>query len=162
ADYKGAGPALRILAFGALLFGLLYVTTTVITAGGRPLVTLALAGLSLVANAAFGFAWIPKHGLPGAATAVVISMMLGAMGSLIYLTLKYGWILPVATVIRLAGCAGIIYVMSLAITPGTKLMLVGKLAILAVVFPVLLVMSKEIKRSDLTAFRGIVRISIVI
>ena len=65
ADYQGASRALAILAFGALLFGLLYVTTTVITATGRPLVTLGVAGAALVANAGICFLWIPRYGISG-------------------------------------------------------------------------------------------------
>src|SRR5262249_40439081 len=157
-DYQRASHALAILAFGASLFGLLYVTTTVITASGRPLVTLALAGSALLADAAFAFLWIPRYGISGAAAGVVASMLLGVLGSLIFLTAKYGWIVPVSTLIRLGGCAGIIYGVSLAFRPDSRLLILGKLAALAVLFLVLLLITGEIKKTDIAALRGIVRV----
>jgi stage V sporulation protein B len=158
ADYRCASSALSILAFGALLFGLLYVMTTVITASGRPLVTLALGAGSLLANATLDFFWIPRYGISGAAAGVVASMLVGVVGSVIYLSLTYGQLFSVWSLIRLGGSAGIIYVLSLSFAPESKLLTLVKLAALLVLFPLLLLIAGEIKKSDLAALRGIIRL----
>jgi O-antigen/teichoic acid export membrane protein len=157
-DYQEASQALAILAFGAMLFGLFYVTTTIITASGKPLVALGFGSVALVANAAFNLILIPRYGLSGAAAGVVASMLLGVLGSLTYLGWNYGRILPVPSLIRLAICAGVVYAASLSFTPSSRLLILAKLTGLGVLFLVLLVITREIKKSDLAAVRGIVKI----
>jgi len=157
-DYQEASQALAILAFGALLFGLFYVTTTIITASGKPLVALGFGSAALVANAAFNLILIPRYGLSGAAAGVVASMLLGVLGSLTYLGWNYGHILPVPSLIRLAICAGVVYAASLSFTPSSRLLTVAKLTALGVLFLILLLITREIKKSDLAAVRGIVKV----
>jgi len=157
-DYQEANQALAILAFGALLFGLFYVTTTIITASGKPLVSLAFGSGALVANAAFNLFLIPRYGLSGAAGGVVASMLLGVLGSLIYLGWNYGRILTVPSLIRLGICAGVVYAASLGFTPSSRLLIIAKLAALGVLFLILLLITREIKKSDVAAMKGIVRI----
>jgi O-antigen/teichoic acid export membrane protein len=157
-DYQEASHALAILAFGALLFGLFYVTTTIITASGKPLVALAFGSFALGANAAFNLVLIPRYGLSGAATGVLASMLLGVVGSVIYLGWNYGRIVPVPTLIRLGVSTGVVYAASLAFTPASRLLTVGKLGALGVLFVILLLVTGEIKKSDIASMRGIVRI----
>jgi stage V sporulation protein B len=157
-EYQEASHALAILAFGALLFGLFYVTTTIITASGKPVVALAFGSGALVANAAFNLFLIPRFGLSGAAAGVMGSMLLGVVGSLVYLGWNYGRILPVATLIRLGVCAGAVYAASLGFTPETRMLTVVKLGALSAVFVILLLVTREIKKSDIAAIRGIVRV----
>jgi stage V sporulation protein B len=157
-DYQEASHALAILAFGALLFGLFYVTTTIITASGKPLISLAFGSGALVANAAFNLFLIPRFGLSGAAAGVVASMLLGVLGSLAYLSWHYGRILPVPSLIRLGICAGVVYGVSLSFTPGSKLLTLVKLVALGALFLTLLLITREVKKSDLAAIRGIVKV----
>src|SRR4029079_4331476 len=72
--YQAGSPALKIVAFGMLFFGLLYVVTTIISAGGQPRMSLFFASATLVLSAALNAILIPSRGLIGAATATTISM----------------------------------------------------------------------------------------
>ena len=72
--YQAGSPALRIVAFGMLFFGLLYIVTTIISASGYPGVSLLLGVLTLVTSTALNALLIPSQGLIGAATATTVSM----------------------------------------------------------------------------------------
>jgi stage V sporulation protein B len=147
--YQAGSHALAIVAFGMLFFGFLYVLTTIISASGRPVVSLALAAVTLVVNAALNALLILKYGLVGAAIGTTVSMFLGAAAASMYLKLKFGSLLSGLSTARIVACAGAIYALSRFIAPSSKLIIVAQLAGLAACYFALLLITGEIGRKDL-------------
>ncbi|HXG66156.1 MAG TPA: oligosaccharide flippase family protein, partial [Blastocatellia bacterium] len=65
--YQTGSGALAVVAYGMLLFGMLHVATTIISASGRPVASLIVGALTLAASAALNAMLIPRYGLVGAA-----------------------------------------------------------------------------------------------
>jgi len=73
---EGAGPA-ALLAIAYGLFSLLLILTTMITASGRPAMSLLALGIALVVAAGVNYFLIPKYHLWGAAVGTVLGMTTG-------------------------------------------------------------------------------------
>lgn len=154
-DYQPGSAALAIVAFGMLFFGLIYVMTTIISASGRPTVSLIVGTVTLAANAGLNALLIPAYGIKGAAIGTTASMLLGAMIGGGYLMAKFGALMPVISILRIAACAGLVYAASIAFSPEPKVLIIGKLALLCVVYVIALVASREIGRDDLAAVKKV-------
>jgi len=149
AVYQAGTEALRIVAFGMLFFGLLYVLTTIISASGRPTVSLLIAAITLGTSALLNALLIPKYGLAGAAIGTTASMLAGALGASVYVRVKLGGLVSIASTARIVACAGVIYALSTFVAPASKVMILAQLAGLALCYFALLLISGEIGRKDL-------------
>jgi stage V sporulation protein B len=156
-DYQEGSVALAVAAFGMLFFGLIYVMTTIITASGRPTVSLIIGVLTLATSAGLNALLIPAHGIKGAAIGMSASMLLGAMIGGGYLLAKFGALMPVVSILRIAFCSGLIYAASLAYTPESKVMIVGKLAALCLAYVIALVVVREIGPDDLADVKKVLK-----
>jgi stage V sporulation protein B len=156
-DYRAGAGALAVVAFGMLFFGLIYVITTIISASGRPKVSLAVGAVTLGLSAALNYLLIPAYGLVGAATGTTVSMAAGAIAGGGYLVARFGALVPLASVARIAICAGVVYGASLAINFDSKLLIVAQLAALSAVYFILLVITREIGRKDLESVKRIIK-----
>src|SRR3989442_9417847 len=121
-NYQSGSLALSIVAYGMLLFGLLYVVTTMISASGHPAVSLLVGVLTLGASATLNVLLIPSHGLVGAAIGTTASMLAGAVGGCVYLKVRFGVLMSPASAVRIAVCSGAVYAASLVFSPSSKLM----------------------------------------
>ena len=155
--YQAGGPALRTLAFGMLFFGLLFVVTTIISASGQPRISLLLGVITLVLSTAFNAVLIPLHGLAGAATATTIAMLTGAGLGCAYLWKRFRALMPLSSIARITGCAGVIYAVSLLFRPGSKLLIIGHLIGLSLIYVIALIVTGELGRDDLSLIRKVVR-----
>ncbi|HKP86568.1 MAG TPA: oligosaccharide flippase family protein [Blastocatellia bacterium] len=153
--YKSGAVALGIVAFGMLFFGLFYVMTTIISASGRPKVSLIIGALTLAASAGSNALLIPRYGIRGAAIATTASMLLGVLAGGGYLIAKFNALVPGLSLLRIAFCAGAVYAASLAFAPDSKLLIIGKLIVLSLVYVALLAVSREIGRDDLAALKKV-------
>jgi stage V sporulation protein B len=140
-----------------LFFGLLYIITNIISASGRPNVSLVIGAVTLAASAALNALLIPVYGLTGGAIGTTASMFLGVLIGGGYLLVKFGALMPGLSFLRIAACSALIYLGSLAVSPESKLMILVKLALLSLVYLAGLVISREIGRDDLTAIRKILK-----
>ena len=157
ADYQAGSAALAVVAYGMLFFGLLYVITTIISAAGRPNVSLLVGAVTLTLSVALNAALIPAYGLTGAAIATTASMFVGVMIGGGYLLTKYGALMRPLSLMRIASCAGLIYFASLLIAPASKLMILVKLALLSVVYLIALVVSRELGRDDVGMLKKVLK-----
>jgi O-antigen/teichoic acid export membrane protein len=147
--YQAGSPALRIVAFGMLFFGLLYVVTTIISASGQPKVSLLFAVITLVLSTTLNALLIPSRGLAGAATATTASMLAGTILACTYLWRKFRTLMSIASVVRIAGCAGAIYGAALLFSPASKILIIAQLFALSVAYLTALVITGELGRADL-------------
>jgi O-antigen/teichoic acid export membrane protein len=155
--YQAGGPALRIVAFGMLFFGLLYVVTTIISASGQPKVSLLLAVITLVLSAVLNALLIPSQGLAGAATATTVSMLAGTILACAYLWRRFRTLMSVASAARIAACAGAIYAASLLFSPASKLLIIAQLIALSVAYVIALIITGELGRDDLSLISRVLR-----
>src|SRR5215813_13142640 len=148
-SYQAGTGALRILAFGMLFFGLLYILTTVISASGRPSISLLIGVITLITTTLLNVLLIPALGLNGAAIATTISMSVGAAIGCVYLWSKFRTLLSLMTALRLLACVSFTYAVSLFLTPGSRLMVIVNLIVLSVTYLMALIVSGELGRPDL-------------
>ena len=156
-NYQAGTSALRILAFGMLFFGLLYVITTIISASGQPRVSLLLGLATLALSAALNAVLIPLHGLAGAATATTVSMMAGTLVGCLYLWKSFRAVMSILSLARIMACAGAVYAGSLLFASQSKLLLIGQLIALSVAYVITLVVTGELGREDLRLIARVVR-----
>lgn len=155
--YQAGSSALRIVAFGMLFFGLLYVITTIISASGQPKTSLLLGVITLVLSAGLNALLIPPFGLAGAAAATTVSILVGVVLGGAYLWRRFRTLMSIASVLRIAGCAGIIYGVSLLFSPASKVLIVAQLIVLSVGYVIALIISGELGGNDLKLITRVLR-----
>lgn len=148
-SYQAGAAALGIIAYGMLLFGLLYVATTMISASGHPRMSLLIGLGALAVSAVLNWVLIPSGGLAGAAFATTAAMFVGAVFACVYLWREFGTLMPVLSAVRIAVCAGAVYGASLLFSTSSKLLIVAKLVSLSVSYLVALIVSREVGPADL-------------
>ena len=111
-DYQAGASALAIVGYGMLLFGFLQVATTIISASGRPRVSLMIAGVTLAISAGLNAWLIPSRGLAGAATATTAAMLMGAVIASGYLLWRFGALVPWLSLVRIVAAAALVYAAS--------------------------------------------------
>ena len=156
-SYQAGSPALRIVAFGMLFFGLLYVVTTIISASGQPKVSLLIGVITLVLSTTLNALLIPSRGLAGAATATTVSMLAGTILACAYLWRRFRTLMSVLSTARIAGCTGVIYAASLLFSPASKVLIIAQLIALSVAYVIALIITGELGRDDLRLVARVVR-----
>jgi stage V sporulation protein B len=156
-EYQFGAAALQVVAYGMLFFGLLYVLTTIISASGRPKVSLAIGLLALGVSALLNFTLIPRYGLSGAGWATTLAMLTGVCAGASYLISRFKSLLAIGSVLRIAGCGAVIYFLSLVYIPEQKIMLMVKLSLLSLLYFVALIICREIGREDLAAVKRVIK-----
>ena len=156
-QYQASSGALAWVAFGMLAFGLIYVLTTIISASGRPTVSLIIGVVTLATSAALNALLIPRAGLTGAGLATTCAMFIGAGVGIGYLLTRFGALIPPLSLARIAGCSAIIYALSLAYTPASKPLIMVKLAALGLFYIIVLIASREVGRDELRLLRRVMK-----
>ena len=156
-NYQDGSAALGVVAYGMLLFGLLFVATTMISASGRPGMSLAIGLGALAVSAALNWLLIPVYGLVGAAIATTAAMLVGSVFACVYLWRKFGALMPVWSAVRIAVCAAAIYGASLLFSTSSKVPIVAKLVALSVSYLIALIASREVGRDDFRMITRVVR-----
>jgi stage V sporulation protein B len=155
--YQASSGALGWVAFGMLAFGLIYVLTTIISASGRPTVSLSIGLVTLAASAALNALLIPRLGLTGGGLATTLAMWIGALVSGGYLLAKFGALIAPLSLARIAACSAITYVLSLAYAPTSRALIVVKLAALGLLYVALLIASREVGRDELRLIQRVMK-----
>jgi stage V sporulation protein B len=156
-NYQAGGAALGVVAFGMLLFGALHVMTAIISASGHPKVSLAVGAVTLATSAALNYLLIPKLGITGAAIGTTAAMFVGAAAGGGYVLAKFGALMPLKSILRIALGAGAIYGASLVFTPDSKVLILAEMVALGLVYFVALVLTGELGRDDLGAVKKVLK-----
>lgn len=157
AAYQAGSGALSIVAYGMLLFGLLYVLTTIISASGRPRVSLFVGSGTLAASGLLNALLIPAYGIEGAAIATTASMGIGAIAASLFLWKNFGALVPFNSVARIGAAALLIYAASYAQTFNSVPLIILKLTVLSLIYAAALVLMREIWLDDLSAVKRVIR-----
>jgi stage V sporulation protein B len=155
-DYQASSSALRVVAYGMLFFGLLHILTTIISASGRPTISLMIALVALMMSVALNALLIPRYGLMGAAIATTASTLSGAFAGGAYLLVRFGRFIRPLSAMRIVGCASLIYVISVVTASTPRPLVLGKLILLALIYLLGLVLSRELDQADLAAIKKII------
>ncbi|HKY04200.1 MAG TPA: oligosaccharide flippase family protein, partial [Blastocatellia bacterium] len=157
-EYQDGSLALGIVAYGMLFFGLLYVITTIISASGRPAVSLMIGGLTLAASAVLNALLIPRFSLAGAATGTTVAMLVGVIAGSVYLIRMFRAFLPIVSFIRIAASGTVVGLLSILIVTDSKVMTLAQLAALSLVYFAMLLLTRELGGEDLTALKKVIKI----
>jgi O-antigen/teichoic acid export membrane protein len=156
-DYQAGQRALAIAAYGMLLFGLLQVFTTIISASGRPVISLAIGLATLALSAALNYAMIPRYGIAGASAATAASMLFGVLVSGSHLWRSFGGFISPVSLIRIVACCAAVYVASSLIGGAPKPLIPAKFISLGLSYLVALALSGEIGRKELQIIKHIIK-----
>ena len=156
AAFRSAGPLLAWLLLGAVALVFVSVGTAVLTAAGRPRLTLAMTvPLPLLAMVGY-LVLIPRQGPVGAAAVTSLCAVLGAAVSVIAVYRVCGTAPPRATTARAALVAlGAYAAAALWVTPGWLLVL--KLPVLGLAVILALAMLGEFTGMELAMARSVIR-----
>lgn len=154
--YQAGTPALSILALGMLLFGLVAVMTTVISASGRPGISLLVGCVTLATSAGLNAVLIPAYGLRGAAASTTAAMLVGALTCGAYLWRRFGPLVPALSAVRIGGCSALAYGISVLVSPASKLLIVAQLVGASLAYLAGLVLSREIGREEIVALGKVI------
>jgi len=156
-SYQVASGALAVVSYGILLFGLLYVATTIISASGTPRISLGVGAITLIASVALNAFLIPRLGITGAALGTTVSMALGVFISGGYLIWKFGAFVPVKSAIRIGLCAAVVYGLSLVAAPESRIMILVQLVVLSLIYVCALIVTGELGREDLSTVTTVIK-----
>lgn len=153
--YLAGAPALQIVAFGMLSFGLIAILTTIISGSGHPWVSLAIGAVTLVANAALNYAWIPEYGLRGAAWGTTISMTCGAIIACVYIKIAFGALMSPLTFGRILLASLVVF--GLSKLPISGVLVVVKMAVQGIAFLLVLFATRELGTTELALVRRMLK-----
>lgn len=142
-----SGP-LAVMAWSYLVYGLLIVSTMLLTAEGRAGTALAVTGTTLVLAHLATTAGVQRFGPAGAAAGAGLAWTLGLVGAQLALARRHGNVLPLASVLRL-GAAGALVWWLARLVPGEGPTLLARDAVAAVAYLAAVLLSGERRPAEL-------------
>ncbi len=153
--YIEAGVPLSILIFGFLFFSVFMVLSTIITASGRPKISMSFALLMIPVNILLNIILISRYQMLGAAVATSITFLFGLSIAAVYVYKKFRTLVSVHSVFNIFVAAAIVFIISVGF-PVSGIALLGKYIALFVLYFLLLFMLKEIGKEDVDVARNII------
>lgn len=140
---------LQVFAFGAFSFLDMYANALLVAGRQkRPAGALIfIIPIAILLNRLL----IPAHGPMGAATALLVTILLGTAACSFFAYRRFGPLLPFRSVLRIVAAAGLVALLDTRLPAGGFLLL-GKLAFLLLVYAGILVLWKELQWSRVKAF----------
>jgi stage V sporulation protein B len=161
--YGVGAQALPILAVGIVALALLSIAGSIVTASGRPDVSIGLVGLTLAVGSAVAFAIVPgaTPGAPmltAAAIATALGMLAGLLAALVYLWRRFGALPPLLSVLRVGAAAAAAIAVARLLPGSGKMVGLGGCAAAGLVFAVGLVVLREFGATDKEKFAKILKL----
>lgn len=147
-EYLPGGGSFRVLIWAFSLLAMFFLLTTIINADDRPRLTMAVTGGGIAVDLLLNAVLVPRYGINGAPLATLISLAAASCtaGWLVYR--RFGPMMSGAAVARITAAAGLIYVLS-TFVPARGAMTVPVMGGLYVLYGVLLVLFRELKKEDI-------------
>jgi len=152
--YLAAVAPLSILIFGLTFLCLFIILTTVITASGKPRVSLVMVLILLVVNIVLNRILVSMYGLTGAAVATTITGFLGVLISGIYVYRRFHALTNLLSLFRIVAASSIIYLIARSFSV-SGVSLFGYYVGLILIYFVLLFIFREIREEDIQVVGGI-------
>jgi len=139
---------LAILAVGYTVYGLLILATMILTAGGRPGLSLLLLSGTLAVAWPLTERLASSHGPAGAAAGLSIAWGAGLLGAVVVLVRRYGTFVAPARLVRIVACGLLVWAAGRAL-PTSGLLLLAEDAGLALLFLGLVLATREVAPAEL-------------
>lgn len=152
--YLAAVAPLSILIFGLTFLCLFIILTTVITASGKPSISLAMVLVLLVVNIVLNKTLVSIYELTGAAMATTITGFLGVLISGIYVYNRFHSLTSFLSLFRIVAASSIIYIIARSFSVA-GMSLIGYYVGLLLIYFALLFIFREIEKEDIQVARGI-------
>jgi stage V sporulation protein B len=154
--YLPAFLSLSILIFGLGFFTILSIMTTIITASGRPRVSMLIALVLVPLSIVFNMYLIPLYQLEGAALATTVTALLGVCFAAGYVFKRFKTLINAKSFLKICVASIFIYVIALRLSLPPVYLPVLYVFLFALYFCILFLMN-ELREEDLKAFKGIIR-----
>ncbi|MEO6777640.1 MAG: oligosaccharide flippase family protein [Kofleriaceae bacterium] len=156
------GPALALLALGNIGFSVFAIAGTILNGAGFTLYAQITAGITLALAAVANFIAIPLalesgHVIEVAAGVTGGAMVVGAVITGLVVRKQLGAFLPLLSLARIAMAGAIAIAVGRVVPVHGKLMALVVAALVAVVFLVVLVVTRELGKRDLEAIKAVRR-----
>jgi len=161
--YGVGAQALPILAGGIVALALLSIAGSIVTASGRPDVSIGLVALTLGVGSSVAFAIVPSATpgpamLAAAAVATALGMLAGLIAALGYLWRRFSALPPLLSVLRI-GAAATAAIVAARLIPGSgKLVGLAGSAVAGAVFALGLIVLREFSATDKEKFAKILKL----
>lgn len=152
--YLTAASPLSILIFGLTFLCLFIILTTVITASGKPKVSLAMVLVLLLVNIVLNRTLVSIYGLTGAAVATTITGFLGVLIAGIYVYNRFHSLTSLLSLFRILAASSIIYII-VCIFSVSGIALIGYYIGLLLIYFALLFAFREIRKEDIQVAKNI-------
>ncbi|MBK7828449.1 oligosaccharide flippase family protein [Nannocystis sp.] len=153
AAYASAADELRLLVWGMSGYSLTITAAWIFNSVQRTRVAVALIAVPLITVAGLGLALVPGRFTAGAAIAVASAGALAGLVSLLALTRSFAARVPLLFFLKVAAAAVCVELAARAWMPAGKLMILVKLAALALVFIAVVVATKALNLVEVRALR---------
>ena len=159
ARYVDAAPSLSIsiLTLGLTFLTLFVILTTIITASGKPKVSMTVALILIPIDIVLNLTLIPIYELRGAALATTITAFIGLVIAASYVFMRFGTLMSPISFVRISGASLIIYFVALSYSFSGVLLVANYMFLFLVYFGLLWVF-KEIKKEDIDVIKDIMPI----
>jgi len=151
AEYGVGAELFSILAVGYLFFAGMVINANIITAAGRPGVSMALFGVALGISAILNVVLVPELGARGAAVGSAIGMASGFAGAGFVVFRRFGSFIPLLTLLRGGLALAATWAVATYVLPGRGgvMWLLVRLVVEFGLFVGLLFVVRELRWSDL-------------
>jgi len=152
--YLAAVAPLSILIFGLTFLCLFIILTTIITASGKPRVSLFMVLVLLLVNVLLNMTLVSIYGLAGAAVATTITGVLGVLIAGVYVYNRFHALINLLSLFKIVTASSIIYLIARSFSV-SGMSLVGWYVGLLLVYFALLFIFREIREEDIQVTRSI-------
>ena len=153
--YLPASPPLSILVFGLGFFTILSIMTTIITASGRPRVSMLIALALVPLCVVFNMFLIPIYQLEGAALATTVTSLLGMCFAAGYVFKRFKTLINAKSFVKICAASIVIYVIALSLSLPLFLLPLLYIFLFALYFGILSLM-QELSKEDIETFKRII------
>jgi len=152
--YLAAVAPLSILIFGLTFLSLFIILTTIITASGKPRVSLFMVLVLLLVNVLLNMTLVSIYGLAGAAVATTITGFLGVLIAGVYVYNRFHSLTSFLSLFRILAASSIIYIVACSFSV-SGISLIGYYIGLFFLYFALLFIFREIREEDVRVTRSI-------
>lgn len=150
--YGQASASLVVLVAAIFLSGQMHLALGLLAGADRPGHGFAIVAAAAAAGLAANLLLIPRLGIVGAAVASLIAFSVGAVAGTALVYVLLGALPPIGTAVRSGLAGGVAYGLG-RLWPAAGWLVVGKIALLSLLYVAVLLLLRELSRKDVAAMR---------
>jgi len=158
--YINAASSLSILIFGLTFLSVFVILATIITASGKPKVSMIIALMLVPIDIVLNLTLIPTYELKGAALATTITAFIGLIIAASYVFKRFGTLMSPISFVRISGASLIIYFVAISYS-FSGVLLVANYIFLFSIYLGLLWVSREINKEDIEVVKNMIPVQIL-